>query len=285
MEKKDIMIAADSVCDLPDNIIEQYDIALIYHYVNTVAGKFLDREEITSDNIVDYFEKTSRGFDTLPPSVNDYEEFYKKCLKKSNKIIHVVMTKGSSKSYVNACDAAKKFDNVFVVNSKNVSVGYGMVVMKGAELCRTGMSAEKIVSELEEYREQIHFRFVMRSLENLHRCGRCPASVVELTNFFKIHVDIRLKNDRMQVGRAYFGKMPWVYNQFVKTVFSSKNVDTSAVFVVTSGCTGKFIDGLRGQMAKYYKFDNTFVTKASSTVSCNCGAGAVGIAYASFSVK
>lgn len=285
MEKKKVKIAADSACDLSDTIIKQYDISIIHHYISTIHGKFLDRDEITSDNVIEYLQNPQKTLDAWPPSVKSYEEFYKKNLESCDSLIHVVMSRGVSKSYLYACDAAKSFDNVFVVNSKSISVGYGMVVMKAAELCRSGMGAETIISELDEYRELVKFKFITPSLEGLKRSGRCPSALVDLTNFFKVHIDLNMKNDRMRPDKIYLGKMPWVYNQFIRNIFSAKNVDTRSVFIVTAGCTNKFAEEVQTNISKYYKFDNTFVTKASSTIACNSGMGAVGVAYASFNIK
>jgi DegV family protein with EDD domain len=284
-EKNCIKIAADNTCDLPDNIIKQYDIKIIHHYVNTVHGKFIDGDEITSDNVIEYLDRSEKRLDTEPPSVKDYEEFYKKCLTGCNELIHIVMSKGTSKSYTYALEAAKNFNNVYVVNSKNLSAGYGMIVMKAAELCREGMSTETLINEINEYKELVNFKFIMQSLEMLHKGGRCSSTLLDLTNFFKLHIDMRMRNDKMHPDKVYVGKMPWIYNQFVKNLLSSKNIDPRTAFIVTAGCTNTFTDEIKNQVEKYHKFDNVFVIKASSSISCNCGPGSVGIAYASFSIK
>lgn len=285
MEKAKIRIAADSTCDLPENIIKQYDIAIIHHYVNTVYGRFLDKEEVTSDNVIEYMSMPNKRLDTTPPSVKDYEEFYKECLKSCDNLVHILMSKNSSKSYTYALEASKKFDNVYVINSKSISVGYGMIVMKAAELCHGGVSAETLIKEIKEYRELIDVKFVMQSLEALHRGGRCSASLVDFTNFFKVHMGMCIKNGKIQGDRAYIGKMQNVYNHFIRKSLSTRNIDTRTLFIVTVGCSNSMIEEFLRWIEKYCKFDNVFVMQASSTISCHSGAGTLALGYAKFNMK
>lgn len=285
MEKSSIKIIADSTCDLPGNIIEQYDITVINNYVKNSYGVFIDNEEITSDNVIDYFNSTHRRLEAFPPKTGEYEKVYKSCLEKYHTIIHLVLSKNMSKSYSYAAEAAKNFENVYVIDSNNLSVGYGMLVMKAAELCRTGMSADAIVSEIKNYRNLIKFKFIMESLDVLENVGKVSFSMAEIAKLFKVHFDLKMKNGKLQAGNMYFGKMPWVYKQFVKSVLDTKNIDTRNLFIVSVGCSNKFVENIQEQIAGYYKFDNIFAAKASSAIACNCNCGTIGIAYASFNIK
>jgi len=282
---KVIKIGADSTCDLSDNLISQYDISIIPHYINTVRGKFQDRDEVTSDNVIEYLKNPNKRMDTSPPSIRDYEKFYTKALKGCDEFIHITMSNGFSKSYYYASEASKKFPNVYVVNSKSLSIGYGMMVMRAAELCHTGINASAVISEIDEYRKTVKFKFVIKSFEMMQRGKKVSPFIItlmDIANIFKIHMDLTVKKDKLVISKIYFGSMDKVYKKFTNDMLSNKSIDSRAVFLVSAGCTNKTISQIEDTVNQYGKFDNIFVTKASSTVSCYCGEGAMGIAYAGF---
>ncbi len=69
MEKKKVGIIAECVCDLPLNIIEAYDISIVYFLVETDSGVFADTYEITAENIIGYMEAGGKKSKSSAPSV------------------------------------------------------------------------------------------------------------------------------------------------------------------------------------------------------------------------
>ena len=55
-EKKKICITTDCVCDLPDEMLRDNDIDIVYFYIDTDTGRFRDRSEITAQNIFEYLK-------------------------------------------------------------------------------------------------------------------------------------------------------------------------------------------------------------------------------------
>ena len=84
-----IIITTDCVCDLSEELIEMYDIKIIHFYVVTEHGWFKDLEEITSDNIVEYFERGGNQLLTKAPFREEYEAFFEKVLKERKGVKHI----------------------------------------------------------------------------------------------------------------------------------------------------------------------------------------------------
>ena len=112
MEKK-ILITTDNVCDLPEDILREYDIPAIHFYITTDHGCFRDLDEITSGNIIEYFANGGKHIATQSPSVEDYEEFFQYVLesKECDEIIHITITL-THKFFVRIAQ--------FIVSSENV---------------------------------------------------------------------------------------------------------------------------------------------------------------------
>ena len=65
-------------------------------------------------------------------------------------MVQVTIGSGFSACYQNACLAAQGFDNVFVVDSENLSSGQGLLVMEAVRLAEAGQSGEDIARALRE---------------------------------------------------------------------------------------------------------------------------------------
>ena len=55
-ENKKICITTDCVCDLPDEMLRDNNIDIVYFYIETDTGRFRDRSEITAQNIFEYLK-------------------------------------------------------------------------------------------------------------------------------------------------------------------------------------------------------------------------------------
>ena len=111
-----VMISTDSVCDLPEQMIRNKNIAVMSYRVCTQHGVFLDGIETDSDGVLAYLCSGEKQIASQPPEVSDYEEFFAEQLTKAQYVVHITMAKHASDGYAHATEAAKNFDNVFVID-------------------------------------------------------------------------------------------------------------------------------------------------------------------------
>ena len=69
-----LMITTDSVCDLPEALIKKFSISVCPYYVCTDEGRFLDDQEIGTDELLMHITEGRKGV-SQPPEVEDYERF------------------------------------------------------------------------------------------------------------------------------------------------------------------------------------------------------------------
>jgi fatty acid-binding protein DegV len=128
MEKRiPVLITADSVCDLPKEMIEQYHIVINPYIVETEEGQFVDGREIDTEDLIIYMEKSGKKSKSEPPKVEDYRAFFKEQLLIADNIIHITMGKKSSTGYERAVEAAKGIGGVNVFDSEQLSSGMGLL--------------------------------------------------------------------------------------------------------------------------------------------------------------
>ena len=129
-----IRITTDSTCDLGVNATER-DIRIMPLSVILGADSFRDGVDITPQDIFSYVAKTGTLPKTAAPSIGDYEEFFSQFVNAGETVIHFNISAKSSSSYQYAEAASKKFGGkVFVVDTKALSSGQGLLVMKAYDL-------------------------------------------------------------------------------------------------------------------------------------------------------
>ena len=108
-----IALSAESTIDLPQNLIEQYNIHTTPFTVLLGDEMYFDGE-IEVEKMFEYTEKTKNLPKTSAVNQHQFTEHFEKLLKQYEAVIHFSLSSGVSCAYENALQASKKFDNVFV---------------------------------------------------------------------------------------------------------------------------------------------------------------------------
>ena len=143
-----IKILSDSTCDLSREQLNANDITLFPLTVVKNDAAFKDGVDIHPADIFAHVAAGGALCSTSAGSVGEYADLFEKYASDYDAVIHINLGSGFSSSYQNACVAASDFDNVYCIDSKNLSTGQGFVVLKACELARSGMEAEKIADAI-----------------------------------------------------------------------------------------------------------------------------------------
>ena len=185
-----------------------------------------------------------------------------------------------SSTYSNALLAAAEFDNVHIIDSKNLSTGEGLLVVAAAEMRDKGMEAEEIVAQLEKLVACVDASFVIDNLEYLHKGGRCSALAVLGANLLKLKPCIEVKNGVMGVGKKYRGKYEDVLKTYVsERIGDASDIDLDRVFVTHAGVDEEIVNSIVQQVKAAAPFKEVFLTRAGCTVSSHCGADTLGVLF------
>lgn len=172
-----IKIITDSACDLPKDIIEEYNIEVIPLLVYLEGKEYLDGETIQP---VDLFNGMRKGkvYKTAQVPISKFKEAFLKHAENKESCIYIAFSSGLS----GTCQAAVMAKNevleeypdfnLDIVDTKCASVGFGLVVYKAAKMAKEGKSKEEIVKAVKFYSEHMEHIFTVDDLEYLYRGGR-----------------------------------------------------------------------------------------------------------------
>jgi DegV family protein with EDD domain len=171
--RRPIAFVSDTACDLPDELVVQYDIGLVPTQLIVDEVAYRDRLELTS---AEFFGRLRAGLDatTSQPTPQAFTDSYADAARSADHVIAVVVSKALSGTCANAEAAARRFNGgrVTVVNSRSASLGEGMLVLRGVELAAAGWVPETIARELDRVRGQSGGFFTVDNFDRLVRSGR-----------------------------------------------------------------------------------------------------------------
>ena len=160
-----IKITTDSTCDRPSRLQEQRDITVAPLGITKGGKLYRDGEGITIGDIAAHVDAGGEITTTNAVNVADYETVFRELTAKYDAVIHINIGMGFSCCHQNAKLAAEDIPEVYVVDSANLTVGHGLLVMAAAEAAEAGKSVAEIRDMLEDMIPRIETSFVLDRLE------------------------------------------------------------------------------------------------------------------------
>ncbi len=275
-----IKITSDSTCDLSPVQLQENDITILGLVVNKGGKSFTDGVDIQPDDIYAHVAGGGDLCSTAALNPSDYMEFFGQFTEDYDALIHVNISTGFSSCHQNACLAAAEMENVYVIDSQNLSTGHGLVVLEAVKLAKEGKTPEEIVAAVNAMREKVRASFVLEQLEYMKKGGRCSAVAVLGANLLKLKPCIEVKDGKMGVATKYRGSMEKCLKDYIHDRLQNmENIRDDLIFVTHSGMDQALIDFAVAEVKEKAYFKNVVVTRAGCTVSCHCGPGTLGILF------
>lgn len=275
-----ILIASDSTTDLNPELIERFSVKTIPLGVTIGENTFSDGVDITPDEIYAHYEKTGQLPKTAAVNIAAFSDFFEKYTNEGYSIVMFTISSDMSSTFSNARLAAEDFENVYVVDTRNLSTGGGLLVMTAGEMAESGKSAREIAEECARLVDYVDASFVIDSLEFLHKGGRCSALAALGANMLQLKPCIVVKNGKMGVTKKYRGKYAGILPNYVADrLGDASDVYTDKVFVTHAGCEPEIIDACVAKVKEIAPEANVMITRASCTISSHCGRNTLGVLF------
>lgn len=276
----EIQITTDSTCDLGESVGLR-GIGVMPLSVILGERSYLDGVNITPREIFEHVEKTGELPKTAAPSITDFEQFFESYVEKGKTVIHYNISRLSSSSNQYALEAAKKFKKkVFVVDSKALSSGQGLMVMKACDLRDSGKTPEEIVKNTQALAPKINTSFVPDRLDYLFKGGRCSRMQMYGANLLKIHPLIEMKDGQLYAGKKYRGSMEKCIEKYIEDLKEKYPVyDRTRAFITHSTADESVVETARRKVKELFEFDEVLETVAGSVITGHCGRNTLGVLF------
>lgn len=215
-----IKILSDSGCDLPIEIIKEYDIEILPIILIKDDKEYLDKvtvepEKVYSDMRNGEVYKTAQ----IPPNV--FEEKFRDYAKRGEQVIYVCFSSELSGTYQTSLIAKQlileeypDFD-IDIVDSKAATSGFGTMVYEAGKMAKQGKTKEEILNMLEFYIEHMEHIFTVDNIEYLFRGGRVTRTQAFVGGLLNIKPVLNMVDGRLVPLEKIRGK-----NKVIKTMLN-----------------------------------------------------------------
>lgn len=277
---KQVIIASDSTCDLNAELIARYGIRLIPLSVELGGKVYQDGVDVDPDRIYSHYESTGELPKTAAPNIADFATFFEDSTKDGSEVVFFTISSEMSSTYNNARLAAEEYEGVYVVDTRNLSTGGGLLVVTAGEMAKQGKSAKEIAAYCTSIAPRVSASFVVDDLEFLHKGGRCSAVEAFGANLLQLKPCITVHGGKMGVGKKYRGKFESVLKKYIADQLGDgTGVELDRIFVTHAGCDEAIYNACVEQVSSIAPFGEVLLTRAGCTISSHCGRNTLGVLF------
>ncbi len=275
MEK--IKIITDSTLDLPAELIREKDIEVLPLLINFGEESYLDGIEITTKEMIDKIDATGVLPTTAQVTPNRFEESFKKYLDEGYKIVALTLSSDMSGTYQSACIAKDMLesDDIIVIDSRNVTSGLGLLVLKACELRDKGLGIKEIEDGILKAIPKVKCSLNFESLENLVRGGRLSKTAGTIGSVLGLRLILEIKDGKMSVKDKVRGSKKALKK--LVSDFESTDVDFDSPIVLLELLNEDVYQGLKIYFQE--KNINYIDAKVGCTVGIHSGIKPCGIFF------
>ena len=275
MEK--IKIITDSTLDLPAELIREKNIEVLPLLINFGEESYLDGVEITTKEMIDKIYATGILPTTAQVTPNRFEETFKKYLDEGYKIVVLTLSSDMSGTYQSACIAKDMLesDDIVVIDSRNVTSGLGLLVLKACQFRDKGLGIKEIEEEILKAIPKVKSSLNFESLENLVRGGRLSKTAGTIGSVLGLRLILEVKDGKMSVKDKVRGSKKALKKLI--SDFESVDVDFDSPIVLLELLNEDVYEGLKIYFQE--KNINYIDAKVGCTVGIHSGIKPCGIFF------
>ena len=283
---RDFVITADSNCDLLPDYIKEKKIGIIPHYYDLEGITYGDEINLTPK---EFYDKMRGGLmpTTMASNPAVIRETFQKYADQGLDVLHISFSSALSGGHSNVVTGAREISEenpgvkIVVLDSLNVSMGEGMVVMKAVQLKEEGKTLEEIAEWIETNKLNFCVQFTVNDLFHLQRGGRVSkmtaivGSIINIKPLLIVNKEGALVSSGTARGRKK--SLTTIVDNMEKQMGKYKEEDN--VICVVHGDALEDAQYIVKLIKERLHTDNVIVNTVSPSIGAHSGPGAVGICF------
>ena len=278
---KQIILVAETGSDITPELAQRYGIRIVPMHVN-FGEDTLDDGSFPAQKIVDYYNETGNLPKTSGSTPEDFERMFDKIHAEhpEARILYLAYSAVTTCSYQSAVIAAEERDYVTFMDTKQVSIGQGNVVVTFAQMLKENpeMTIEEAVEKVQYLIDHAKMCFLPENLQFLHAGGRVSNAAYLGSRILGIHPVIEIIDGKLIATKKYRGKMKKVAVQLVTEYAKIYNLKKDCLwFVYTVGLSEEIRQSVE-EAARECGFKKIQWIQAAGVITTHGGPSAFGLA-------
>lgn len=278
--KSNIAILTDSTCDIPKELLDKYQIHMIPLSVHFGETYYLDRMTIQPQQFYSLLEKSEKNPSSSQPSSKDFQNKYEFLCTQYNSVIGIHLSQGLSGTYSNSmiasCDVMERTGKrIEVFNSKSVTAGMGLIVLRVAKALEKGMSHELLSTKIKEWIEKSHIMVSVTTMKYIIRSGRVNPFKSFIAKLLDLKPVIYLNKEGKTelLGKSFTVK--GINNMMIREIAKMLRKNKIWEYVITHANNPQTVDFYVSEMEKLTGKRPLYIDNASPSLVTHTGTGVV----------
>lgn len=274
-----VKLITDSGCDLSATQAEELGVILVPMTIHFEDGEFRSGFDLTTEEFFDKLAQAKELPTTSQPTPAAFEAEYEKIRANGDQAVVVCISSALSGTYQSAMIAADEYgDCVYVVDTKNVTIGQRILLEYAMELISKGHSAKKIAEILENVKARVCVLGAVDTLTYLIKGGRLSKAAGLAGTVLGIRPVLTVQDGALAVvGKA---RGPKAANTLVNQLILDAGIDFSMPYLL--GYTGKdpsIAENYLSSQDNPWEEHKVPIASIGSTIGTHTGPGLLGIAF------
>lgn len=271
-----VKVVTDSTSDIPDELVDRLGITVVPSYVIFGTESFRDGIELPRQQFYEKLVSTRQIPTTAAPPPGVYQEAYRGLAEEADEIVSIHLASRYSALYSSATVGAREVQKarVAVIDSEQVTMGYGWLVIAAAEAAQRGASCDEIVALVESMKPRTRVLAALGTLEYLHRGGRVDSVRAVIGTLLQIKPIIEIRMGEINlVERA---RTMWrAVERLLALVHDLGQLERAVVLHTNAP---DLASDVADQLQRMIPGWERLIAQAGVTIASHAGPGAVGVA-------
>lgn len=274
------VLLAETGADIPAEIAKEYGIYIAPMHVS-FDTETKDDGSFPVDEVFAYYEKTGTLTKTSGCTPEDFETVFAKIKAEhpDKHILYLAYSASTTCSYQSAAIASENMNNISLIDTKQVSAGQCLVVLKVARYLKE--NPDCTVQQAEEYAkhisENVHMGFFPGDLAYLKAGGRVSNAAYLGAKILSLNPLIEIRDGKLEATKKYRGKMEKVALQLYGDFVPMYSLDKETLAFVYSKGLNEDLKKQLTDMAKADGFKEVLWIMTGGVVSTHSGPAAFGV--------
>ncbi len=275
-----VAVITDSAADIPDEQFEKLNIHMVPVQVHFGDRTYLDKVSITADEFLALLESHPEHPQTSQPAPGDFRRQFEFLCSHYAEVISISVTGAGSGTYQAALAAARRLPDksISCIDSRNISIGEGLVAMYAAECAQAGLDGDRLVSAIMDIIPKTHAYALLGDIEYTVRGGRISRWVKQVAGLLRISPIVTAARDGKVTLAGFLPGRSNMVRKFCR--FACKKMKPGKIYRIVVGHAGcperakQLLESLLESRPDLHSID---IAEVGSGIACHGGPGTLAL--------
>ena len=271
-----VKIVTDSTSDIPADLVAELGVTVVPSYVMFGLETYRDGVELSRQQFYEKLVATKVIPSTAAPPPDAYLEVYRRLAEETDEIASIHLASRYSAIYNSASVAAGDASGVriAVIDSEQITMGFGWLVVAAAEAAQRGASLDEIVALVNAMKPRTRVLAALGTLEYLHRGGRVDWIRALVGTLLRIKPIIEIRTGEVNLAE----RARTLKRSLERLLALVQELGPLERAIVLHTNAPDLASGFADQLQQVHPQWKRRIEQAGVTIASHAGPGAVGVA-------